>query len=64
MVVVAAEADNVVDDDVVLLLFCWLLFCWILWAVDAAAGAPPSVSVLIHCGPNFITVPDMVMLFF
>lgn len=25
-----------------------------------ADGAAPSVRVLIHWGPNFITVPDMV----
>ena len=24
-------------------------------------GAAPSVNVLIHCGPNFITVPDIIM---
>lgn len=28
--------------------------------VAFAGGAAPFVNVLIHCGPNFITVPDMI----
>lgn len=28
----------------------------------AVGGAAPSVNVLIHCGPNFITVPDIVVI--
>lgn len=34
----------------------------LLLFVVADVGAAPSVNVLIHCGPNFITAPDMVML--
>lgn len=30
--------------------------------VLAVAGTAPSVIVLIHWGPNFITVPDIVVL--
>lgn len=47
---------------VMLLLLVLTLAAPLLLFVVADAGAAPSVNVLIHCGPNFITAPDMVKL--
>lgn len=53
-----------------MMIFGFVLVFMLFSAVEAEEvvavcwdGAPPSVRVRIHCGPNFITVPDMVVAF-